>query len=91
MSSGEPLKGKPKVTSFSTGPASEPTHWKQTLFLLREPITAHEGTVVEGTFKCRKNEGNSRELEVEIHYRVVEPDGPVPSENSTVVQIFTVR
>jgi protein arginine N-methyltransferase 3 len=32
-----------KVTSFSTGPQSIPTHWKQTLFLLREPITVVEG------------------------------------------------
>lgn len=32
-----------KVTSFSTGPQSVPTHWKQTLFLLKEPIMAEEG------------------------------------------------
>lgn len=45
LSSGDGLKAKlkPKVTSFSTGPASVPTHWKQTIFLLREPITVHEG------------------------------------------------
>lgn len=44
-SAGDALRaqGKPKVTSFSTGPESEPTHWKQTLFLLREPIVVHEG------------------------------------------------
>lgn len=33
----------PKITSFSTGPQSIPTHWKQTLFLLREPIVVNEG------------------------------------------------
>ena len=45
MSSGGPLKGKgrPKVTSFSTGPASMPTHWKQTIFFLREPISVAGG------------------------------------------------
>lgn len=44
MSSGDPLKKpKPKYISFSTGPASVPTHWKQTLFLIREPIVVHEG------------------------------------------------
>jgi protein arginine N-methyltransferase 3 len=31
------------ITSFSTGPKSVPTHWKQTLFLLREPIRVAEG------------------------------------------------
>jgi type I protein arginine methyltransferase len=37
---------KEKVTSFSTGPESIPTHWKQTVFFLREPIVAEEGTRV---------------------------------------------
>lgn len=35
---------KEKITSFSTGPKSIPTHWKQTLFFLREPITVEEGS-----------------------------------------------
>lgn len=34
---------KGKEVSFSTGPLSAPTHWKHTLFLLREPIKAEEG------------------------------------------------
>lgn len=34
---------KDSITSFSTGPQSVPTHWKQTLFLLREPISVIEG------------------------------------------------
>lgn len=44
-SHGEGLGGKPKtkITSFSTGPKSVPTHWKQTLFLLREPIAIDAG------------------------------------------------
>ncbi|CDO72229.1 hypothetical protein BN946_scf184970.g81 [Trametes cinnabarina] len=92
MSTGEPLKGKgrPKVTSFSTGPASVPTHWKQTVFFLREPINAGEGTIVEGIFKLRKSKDNSRELDVEIHYRVKEPEEEAaPSE--VIVQFFKVR
>jgi len=32
-----------RITSFSTGPQSIPTHWKQTLFLLRDPIVVVEG------------------------------------------------
>ena len=43
MSSGDGLKAKPKITSFSTGPMSVPTHWKQTFFLLREPIHMQHG------------------------------------------------
>ncbi|THH29363.1 hypothetical protein EUX98_g4825 [Antrodiella citrinella] len=90
MSSGDPLKKpKPKYISFSTGPASVPTHWKQTLFLLREPIAVREGSVVQGIFKCRKSEGNSRELDVEIHYSVRDPEATdVPD---VIVQTYKVR
>ncbi|KAH9925083.1 protein arginine N-methyltransferase [Amylocystis lapponica] len=91
MSSVDPLKGKgrPKVTSFSTGPKSVPTHWKQTLFLLREPLSVGEGTVVQGMFSCRKSSSNSRELDVEIQYVVREPsEDPV---GDAVVQIFRIR
>ncbi|KZT11802.1 S-adenosyl-L-methionine-dependent methyltransferase [Laetiporus sulphureus 93-53] len=92
MSSGEGLRGKvrPKVTSFSTGPQSMPTHWKQTIFLLRDPITVHEGTTVHGTFKCRKSEGNSRELDVEIHY-VVKAPADEQAIGDAVVQMYKVR
>lgn len=43
----EGLTGKPqlKIISFSTGPKSIPTHWKQTIFLLREPLAVDEGAV----------------------------------------------
>lgn len=37
-------KPKEKITSFSTGPQSTPTHWKQTLFMLREPIVVSDGS-----------------------------------------------
>ncbi|KAG6843104.1 hypothetical protein H0H93_002253, partial [Arthromyces matolae] len=77
------------ITSFSTGPQSVPTHWKQTLFLLREPITVAEGSVVQGTFHCRKSEDNSRELDVEIHFSVKQdPADPV---GDVIVQMFKVR
>ena len=39
------VKSKHEIISFSTGPRSVPTHWKHTIFLLREPITVIEGTV----------------------------------------------
>lgn len=40
----EDKERKEKITSFSTGPESIPTHWKQTVFLLKEPIGVEEGT-----------------------------------------------
>ena len=36
---------KDKITSFSTSPKSTPTHWKQTIFLLRNPISVREGEI----------------------------------------------
>ncbi|KAK7025560.1 hypothetical protein VNI00_015913 [Paramarasmius palmivorus] len=85
-------KGKEKetdvVTSFSTGPRSIPTHWKQTLFILREPFIADEGTVIAGQFCCKKSEENSRELEIEIRYIVKASEEEASEEQDVVVQIF---
>ena len=48
------------------------------------------GAVVQGTFKCRKSNDNSRELDVEIHYSVKQAgEDEQPSE--LVVQTFKVR
>jgi len=80
---------KEKISSFSTGPQSSPTHWKQTIFMLREPFIVLEGSIVTGRFSCKKRENNSRELDVEIHYSNKEDDNAQPSE--TIVQIFKVR
>jgi len=78
-----------KITSFSTGPKSTPTHWKQTLFLLREPLVVVEGNSVAGSFHCKKSETNSRELEVEIHYALKESVDAAVGE--VTVQMYKVR
>ncbi|KAG6900318.1 hypothetical protein C0993_012750 [Termitomyces sp. T159_Od127] len=80
------------LTSFSTGPQSMATHWKQTLFLLREPISISDevlGSIVHGSFHCRKSKDNSRELDVEIHFSAKQdPEGPA---SDMIVQMFKVR
>jgi type I protein arginine methyltransferase len=100
---------KGKEVSFSTGPLSTPTHWKHTLFLLREPIKVEEGkiehsllfhyallsqslnlgTTITGTFHCAKSADNSRELDVEIHYKVTAEGNT--DEKDIVVQMYHVR
>lgn len=110
MGSGLKQKEDKRVTSFSTGPRSEPTHWKQTIFLLRDPIHAEDGmyshlypgfgidhsgamnagTIVTGTFCCKKSDTNSRELDVEIHYSSRQNAGTT-TVSDTVVQTYTVR
>ncbi|EJC98461.1 S-adenosyl-L-methionine-dependent methyltransferase [Fomitiporia mediterranea MF3/22] len=79
--------------SFTTGPENVPTHWKQTLFLLKEPIVVREDTTVSGTFHCRKSADNSRELDVEIHYVVRATDSETDSteESAMYIQSFKVR
>ncbi|KAI0292194.1 S-adenosyl-L-methionine-dependent methyltransferase [Multifurca ochricompacta] len=87
------LKSRQETISFSTGPRSVPTHWKHTIFLLREPVVVTEGTIVAGTFHCRKRENNSRELDVEVHYTVksgASSEG-IETPGDVVVQIFKVR
>ncbi|KAJ3076735.1 Protein arginine N-methyltransferase 3 [Podochytrium sp. JEL0797] len=69
---------------FSTSATATPTHWKQTTFVLEEPIDVTDGTVLEGTFDCRKSKENARELEVVIKY--VNPNTKVETS-----QKFTVR
>lgn len=81
--------GEERVMSFSTGPESEPTHWKQTIFLLHEPIRAREGTIVTGTFSCRKADENSRELDIEIRYSVKNDEASPPGD--LIVEMYKVR
>lgn len=47
------------------------------------------GSIVQGSFHCRKSEDNSRELDIEIHYSVKQDTEAAASD--TVVQIFKVR
>lgn len=86
---GSKTPGEERITSFSTGPESVPTHWKQTIFLLHEPIRAHEGTIVTGTFSCRKSDDNSRELDVEIRYSVKDDEASDPGD--LIIQMYKVR
>ncbi|GAB5585425.1 hypothetical protein Unana1_00325 [Umbelopsis nana] len=63
--------GKPGVdTFFTTGPQGEDTHWKQTIFVLDNPIAVEQGTTIEGNFNCHTCIDNPRELECEVQYSV---------------------
>ena len=48
------------------------------------------GNIVAGTFRCRKSETNSRELEIEIHYSLREK-ATAPVSGDVVVQMYKVR
>lgn len=65
-----------KPIRFSTGPHTKYTHWKQTVFYLREVLTVHQGEQVKGNLAVRPNDKNRRDLDVKIDYKL-EVDDPM--------------
>lgn len=55
-----------KQISFSTGPRAPYTHWKQTVFYLKEALTVVPGEVLTGTLTCTPNASNPRDLDIDI-------------------------
>jgi type I protein arginine methyltransferase len=60
--------------AFTTGPAGPDTHWRQGVLLIdhgkRIPPQLKKGHVIEGTVGYKKREDNSRELDIELQWRV---------------------
>ena len=60
---------KTGLTSFSTGPLSESTHWQQAIFLIQELTDGFSaGDEVEGMVKYLKKQGQERSLDIEISW-----------------------
>jgi protein arginine N-methyltransferase 3 len=55
-------------TFMTTSPFGEDTHWKQTTFILENPLAVKKGDRIQGVFTCHKGTDNPRELECEIEY-----------------------
>jgi predicted RNA methylase len=55
-----------KRTGFSTSPDSQYTHWKQTVFYLRDALTVKKGETLNGYITCKPNERNERDLDFTI-------------------------
>lgn len=51
---------------FSTGPANEYTHWKQTVFYLDQDLIVNKGELVTGTISVKRNESNPRDLDIDL-------------------------
>lgn len=64
-----------KPIRFSTGPHTKYTHWKQTVFYLREVLTVEENERVEGVLSSKPNAKKKRDLDIEIAYKL-EADNP---------------
>ncbi|GAA93513.1 uncharacterized protein L969DRAFT_95836 [Mixia osmundae IAM 14324] len=77
-------------TGFSTGPRAVDTHWKQTLFVLDKPIDVQAGTVLEGRFRCRPSDSNSRELSIEVDFSL-DGSSHVVAQAWKLIRIFSTR
>mmetsp|Transcript_7425 Transcript_7425/g.8397 ORF Transcript_7425/g.8397 Transcript_7425/m.8397 type:complete len:357 (+) Transcript_7425:22-1092(+) len=62
--------------AFSTGPRSEYTHWKQTVFYLDEPIVAKKGDTVKGSIAVMRNKKNPRDIDIHVKSAVEGKEAP---------------
>lgn len=59
---------------FSTGPHTKYTHWKQTVFYLREVLTVEEGEIVSGVLASKRNAQKPRDLDIQLSYKLETED-----------------
>lgn len=75
-----------KPVYFSTGPSSKYTHWKQTVFYLKETLSIVSGDKISGSINVAPNAKNERDLDISIH---IDFDGQYQSVHKT--QDFVLR
>uniref|UniRef100_H2U880 Protein arginine N-methyltransferase 2 n=1 Tax=Takifugu rubripes TaxID=31033 RepID=H2U880_TAKRU len=59
------------TVELNTGPHSEPTHWKQTLFMLDKPVSLNVGDCVTGTIVLRRNPVWRRHMSVTLDWNII--------------------
>uniref|UniRef100_A0AAQ6IGU9 Protein arginine N-methyltransferase 2 n=2 Tax=Anabas testudineus TaxID=64144 RepID=A0AAQ6IGU9_ANATE len=58
------------TVELNTGPNSEPTHWKQTLFMLDKPVSVCAGDSISGTILLRRNPVWRRHMTVTLNWNI---------------------
>uniref|UniRef100_A0A7N8X5B9 Protein arginine N-methyltransferase 2 n=1 Tax=Mastacembelus armatus TaxID=205130 RepID=A0A7N8X5B9_9TELE len=58
------------TVELNTGPTSEPTHWKQTLFMLDRPVSVYAGDSISGTILLRRNPTWRRHMTVTLNWNI---------------------
>ncbi|RFU27433.1 hypothetical protein B7463_g8901, partial [Scytalidium lignicola] len=71
-----------KPIRFSTGPHTKYTHWKQTVFYLRDVLTVQQGEQIRGVLSNKPNDKNKRDLDVTIQYQLQTDDPTRKAEGS---------
>ncbi|EEB07655.2 type I protein arginine N-methyltransferase Rmt1 [Schizosaccharomyces japonicus yFS275] len=76
-----------KPVHFSTGPFTNYTHWKQTVFYTRKNLTIKAGETLSGTISCKPAERNHRDLDINLSYTF----NPTDSSRSAVSENLFFR
>ncbi|XP_029315074.1 protein arginine N-methyltransferase 2 isoform X2 [Cottoperca gobio] len=66
----ESLETGGATVELNTGPNSEPTHWKQTLFMLDRPVSVFAGDSISGNILLRRNSVWRRHMTVTLHWSI---------------------
>ncbi|XP_074045983.1 protein arginine N-methyltransferase 2 isoform X2 [Macrotis lagotis] len=72
---------------LSTGPWDPPTHWKQTLFMLDEPLAVHAGDMVSGSIVLQRNPVWRRHMSITLSWTLTssqDPSSPKVPERATM-------
>lgn len=69
-----------KPIRFSTGPHTKYTHWKQTVFYLKDVLTAGAGETIDAQMAVRPNQKNRRDLDIELEYKLNTDDATRQAE-----------
>lgn len=73
--------------ALDTTPTETPTHWKQTMLLLKDPREFKSGDVVKGSLDVRANKINTRQLIVTLTL----PTEAEEAGAATVSYVYNVR
>jgi len=55
-----------KPIGFTTSPFSKYTHWKQTIFYMKDVLTVCDGETIFGKITCKPNTKNPRDLDISM-------------------------
>lgn len=58
------------AVELDTGPNAQPTHWKQTLFMLDGPVSVHQGETISGFIVLNRNSVWRRHMSVTLSWTV---------------------
>ncbi|KUL91746.1 hypothetical protein ZTR_01120 [Talaromyces verruculosus] len=79
-----------KPITFSTGPHAKYTHWKQTVFYLRDVLTVEEEESVSGVLENKPNAKNKRDLDIKLSYTLETRDPIRYAQGECEYKIYTI-